>query len=143
MYRILDAGIEAEYFNIAMENVKFTTVATFLTPYEPHLETLELCMKQSTGSTRRGTSFTVTPGTIAVTPEQSRALKGSANRQKPPKEVVSLPWLSGVPRLAIKTIMIFIPMLHEFFFPFCHSPLLASITNTYDLMNIKKYTQEE
>ncbi len=26
MYRILESGIEAEYFNILMENVKFTTV---------------------------------------------------------------------------------------------------------------------
>ncbi|MCK7306726.1 Hcp family type VI secretion system effector [Enterobacter quasiroggenkampii] len=45
MYRILESGIEAEYFNIVMENVKFTTVAPFLTPNgmsSPHLETLEL-----------------------------------------------------------------------------------------------------
>lgn len=31
MYRILESGIEAEYFNIVMEKVKFTTVAPFLT----------------------------------------------------------------------------------------------------------------
>lgn len=30
MYRILESGIEAEYFNIILENVKFTTVAPFL-----------------------------------------------------------------------------------------------------------------
>jgi len=45
MYRILESGIEAEYFNIVMENVKFTTVAPFLTPNgmsSTHLETLEL-----------------------------------------------------------------------------------------------------
>ncbi len=45
MYRILDSGIEAEYFNIILENVKFTTVAPFLTPNvmsSTHLETLEL-----------------------------------------------------------------------------------------------------
>jgi len=45
MYRILASGIEAEYFNIVMENVKFTTVAPFLTPNgmsSTHLETLEL-----------------------------------------------------------------------------------------------------
>lgn len=45
MYRILESGIEAEYFNILMENVKFTTVAPFLTPNgisSTHLETLEL-----------------------------------------------------------------------------------------------------
>ena len=45
MYRILESGIEAEYFNIVMENVKFTTVAPFLTPNgmsSTHLEALEL-----------------------------------------------------------------------------------------------------
>ncbi|WP_152084009.1 Hcp family type VI secretion system effector [Enterobacter oligotrophicus] len=45
MYRILESGIEAEYFNIVMENVKFTTVAPFLTPNgmsSTHLETIEL-----------------------------------------------------------------------------------------------------
>lgn len=45
MYRILASGIEAEYFIIVMENVKFTTVAPFLTPNgmsSTHLETLEL-----------------------------------------------------------------------------------------------------
>ncbi|MBO4146096.1 type VI secretion system tube protein Hcp [Enterobacter ludwigii] len=45
MYRILTSGIEVEYFNIVMENVKFTTVAPFLTPNgmsSTHLETLEL-----------------------------------------------------------------------------------------------------
>ena len=30
MYRILESGIEAEYFNIILENVKFTTVAPYL-----------------------------------------------------------------------------------------------------------------
>ena len=45
MYRILDSGIEAEYFNIILENVKFTTVAPYLSPNgtsSTHLETLEL-----------------------------------------------------------------------------------------------------
>ena len=45
MYRILDSGIEAEYFNILLENVKFTTVAPYLAPNgmsSTHLETLEL-----------------------------------------------------------------------------------------------------
>lgn len=45
MYRILESGIEAEYFNIVMENVKLTTVAPFMTPNgmsSTHLETLEL-----------------------------------------------------------------------------------------------------
>ncbi|PSS47460.1 type VI secretion system tube protein Hcp [Enterobacter sp. FS01] len=45
MYRILDTGIEAEYFNILLENVKFTTVAPYLAPNgmsSTHLETLEL-----------------------------------------------------------------------------------------------------
>lgn len=45
MYRILESGIEAEYFSIVMENVKLTTVAPFMTPNgmsSTHLETLEL-----------------------------------------------------------------------------------------------------
>lgn len=45
MYRILESGIEAEYFNIILENVKFTTIAPFLSPNgmsSTHLETLEL-----------------------------------------------------------------------------------------------------
>jgi len=45
MYRINDAGIEVEYFNIILENVKFTTIAPFLSPNgmsSTHLETLEL-----------------------------------------------------------------------------------------------------
>ena len=44
MYRILESGIEAEYFNIILENVRFTTVAQFLSPdgmSSTHLETLE------------------------------------------------------------------------------------------------------
>ncbi len=45
MYRILGSGIEAGYFNIIPENVKFTTVALFLSPNgmsSTHRETLEL-----------------------------------------------------------------------------------------------------
>ena len=45
MYRILESGIEAEYFNIILENVKFTTVAPYLSPNglsSTHPETLEL-----------------------------------------------------------------------------------------------------
>ncbi|MHA4594523.1 Hcp family type VI secretion system effector [Klebsiella pneumoniae] len=45
MYRILEAGIEAEYFNIILENVKVTTVAPYLSPTgmsSTHLETLEM-----------------------------------------------------------------------------------------------------
>lgn len=45
MYRILESGIEPEYFNIILENVKFTTVAPYLSPNgmsSTHLETLEL-----------------------------------------------------------------------------------------------------
>lgn len=45
MYQILDSGLEAEYFNIILENVKFTTVAPYLAPNgmsSTHLETLEL-----------------------------------------------------------------------------------------------------
>ncbi|EXU73916.1 Hcp family type VI secretion system effector [Erwinia mallotivora] len=45
MYRILESGVEAEYFNIILENVRFTTVAPYLSPNgitSTHLETLEL-----------------------------------------------------------------------------------------------------
>lgn len=45
MYRILDSGIESEYFNIMLENVKITTVSPYLSPTglsSTHLETLEL-----------------------------------------------------------------------------------------------------
>lgn len=45
MYRINDAGIETEYFNIILENVKVTTVSPYLAPNgmsSAHLETLEL-----------------------------------------------------------------------------------------------------
>ena len=45
MYRIQDAGMESEYFNIILENVKITTVSPYLAPTgvsSTHLETLEL-----------------------------------------------------------------------------------------------------
>lgn len=45
MYRILESGIESEYFNITLDNVKITTVAPYLSPNglsSTHLETLEL-----------------------------------------------------------------------------------------------------
>jgi len=45
MYRTLESGIETEYFNIILENVKITTVAPYLSPNgmsSTHLETLEL-----------------------------------------------------------------------------------------------------
>lgn len=45
MYRILESGIEAEYFNIIPENVKFTTVAPYQSPNgmsSTRLEMLEL-----------------------------------------------------------------------------------------------------
>lgn len=45
MYRILESGIEAEYFNIILDNVKITTIAPYLAPNgmsSMHLETLEL-----------------------------------------------------------------------------------------------------
>ncbi|MCX2581770.1 type VI secretion system tube protein Hcp, partial [Klebsiella pneumoniae] len=44
-YRIQEAGIEAEYFNIILQTVKFTTVVTYLSPTgmsSTYLETLEL-----------------------------------------------------------------------------------------------------
>lgn len=45
MYRALESGIEVEYFNIILENVKLTTIAPSLSPggkSSTHLETLEL-----------------------------------------------------------------------------------------------------
>ncbi|WP_039054649.1 type VI secretion system tube protein Hcp, partial [Enterobacter sp. Bisph1] len=45
MYRILESGIEAEYFNIILDNVKITTVSPHLSPggmSSTHLETLEM-----------------------------------------------------------------------------------------------------
>jgi type VI secretion system secreted protein Hcp len=45
MYRILEAGIESEYFNIELENVKITTISPSLQPNgmsSTHLENIEL-----------------------------------------------------------------------------------------------------
>ncbi|MNZ45817.1 Major exported protein [compost metagenome] len=45
MYRILESGVESEYFNIVLEDVKITTVSPYLAPNglsSTHLETLEL-----------------------------------------------------------------------------------------------------
>ncbi|WP_312212535.1 type VI secretion system tube protein TssD [Pseudescherichia sp.] len=45
MYRILDAGLEAEYFNIFMENVKITGITPNLHPGSmtgTHLENIEI-----------------------------------------------------------------------------------------------------
>lgn len=45
MYRTLESGIEADYFNIILENVKITTVSPYLAPNglsSTHLETLEM-----------------------------------------------------------------------------------------------------
>lgn len=45
MYRITEAGIEAEYFNIALENVKITSIAPTLLPTGvtgTHLENIEM-----------------------------------------------------------------------------------------------------
>ena len=45
MYRILDAGIESEYFNIILSNVKITTIAPYLYPNgmtSTHMENIEL-----------------------------------------------------------------------------------------------------
>ncbi|HGH5396831.1 TPA: Hcp family type VI secretion system effector [Raoultella planticola] len=45
MYRIMESGLEAEYFNIVLDNVKITTIAPYLSPTglsSTHLETLEL-----------------------------------------------------------------------------------------------------
>lgn len=72
MYRILETGIEAEYFNIILENVKFTTVAPFLSPggmSSTHLETLELRYEAITGSIPKGILSIVTHGMTGVAPE--------------------------------------------------------------------------
>ncbi len=45
MYQILDAGIESEYFNIFLENVKITTISPYLYPNgmtSTHMENIEL-----------------------------------------------------------------------------------------------------
>ncbi|MCE9993323.1 type VI secretion system tube protein Hcp [Enterobacter asburiae] len=45
MYRILESGIESEYFNIILDNVKITAISPYLAPdgqSSTHLETLEL-----------------------------------------------------------------------------------------------------
>ncbi|ATA25813.1 Hcp1 family type VI secretion system effector [Brenneria goodwinii] len=45
MYRILDAGVESEYFNILLENVKITAISPSLLPNgmtSTHLENIEL-----------------------------------------------------------------------------------------------------
>lgn len=45
MYRILDAGIESEYFNIILDNVKITTISPYLHPNgmtSTHMENIEL-----------------------------------------------------------------------------------------------------
>ncbi|MEW6483848.1 type VI secretion system tube protein TssD [Tatumella sp. UCD-D_suzukii] len=45
MYRILDAGLESEYFNILLENVKITTISPYLYPNgmtSTHIENIEL-----------------------------------------------------------------------------------------------------
>ncbi|MBS0878011.1 MULTISPECIES: type VI secretion system tube protein TssD [unclassified Tatumella] len=45
MYRILESGIESEYFNIILDNVKITTISPYLAPNgtsSTHLEILEL-----------------------------------------------------------------------------------------------------
>ncbi len=45
MYRVLDSGLETEYFNIILENVKVTSIAPNLHPSGQtgtHLETIQL-----------------------------------------------------------------------------------------------------
>ncbi|WP_311791271.1 MULTISPECIES: Hcp family type VI secretion system effector [Pantoea] len=45
MYRIIDAGLESEYFNIFLENVKITTISPYLQPNgmtSTHIESIEL-----------------------------------------------------------------------------------------------------
>ncbi len=69
MYRILESGIKAEYFNIILENVKFTTVAPYLSPNgisSTHLETLELRYEAITWKIRKEILSIVIAGTIVA-----------------------------------------------------------------------------
>ena len=90
MYRILESGIEAEYFNIVMENVKFTTVAPFMTPNgmsSTHLETLELRYEAISWKYTEGNIIYRDTGTIAAAPEHRRALKVSRYKETVPRAV--------------------------------------------------------
>ncbi|MGK3140918.1 Hcp family type VI secretion system effector [Pantoea sp. C2G6] len=45
MYRIVESGIEQEYFNIMLDHIKITTISPYLAPNglsSTHLETIEL-----------------------------------------------------------------------------------------------------
>lgn len=57
MYHVLDAGVESDYFNIILENVKITTISPYLTPdgmTGTHLETIELRYEAITWKHKEG-----------------------------------------------------------------------------------------
>lgn len=65
MYQILDAGVESEYFNIILENVKVTGITPNLFPDSgtgTHSETIQLRYEAITIA--MGISFTKIPGII-------------------------------------------------------------------------------
>ncbi len=69
MYRILEAGIEAEYFNIILENVKVTTVAPYLSPTgmsSTHRKRSRCVMRRSPGNTWTEIFTTATHGMTVV-----------------------------------------------------------------------------
>ncbi|MCS3601989.1 type VI secretion system secreted protein Hcp [Buttiauxella sp. BIGb0471] len=77
MYRILESGIEAEYCNIILENVKFTTVAPYLSPNgmsSTHPETNPLVPLTSIGDD------TGTPTSKSVPVKISRTLSVESQR---------------------------------------------------------------
>lgn len=69
MYRINEVGLEVEYFNIAMANIKITAITPNLHPAgmtSTHLEDIDFRYETITGDTQKGTSCIVIHGTIAV-----------------------------------------------------------------------------
>ncbi|MGK3141669.1 Hcp family type VI secretion system effector [Pantoea sp. C2G6] len=60
MYRILESGVESDYFNIILEDVKITTVSPYLAPNgisSTHQETLELRYRAITWKHNQGNIF--------------------------------------------------------------------------------------
>jgi type VI secretion system secreted protein Hcp len=65
MYQINEAGLEQEYFNILLENVKITSITPDLYPAQTPEHTLKrfsYAMRKSPGSIATAMSSIVTPG---------------------------------------------------------------------------------
>ena len=80
MYHILESGIEAEYFNIILENVKFTTVAPYLSPggiSSTHLKRWNCAMRRLPGNIPKVILSIVIHGTnfVAANPPSPNALR--------------------------------------------------------------------